>query len=262
MKLPRSKIICKFSLLLVLILATHPGMAQQLSLRIMSMNIKEGGKPAGFDALAYAGCIREYNPDVVVFQEMDNFTTRNGKKDLLTELAAELGMFPYFGKAFTYATGDFGNAILSKYPFYNARTISSRPAGANEMRACSWIDILLPGKRKVRVGVTHLDVASDEQVRISMLATINTQMLTDNSLPTLLAGDFNATPDSETLNYARFRWQDIGDGTGNTISSTNPTKRIDYVMGYPKSWVRKSYQVVCFPHLSDHCFIVADVEHP
>lgn len=262
MKVSHSKIISSFILFLVVILATQPAMAQQLSLRIMSMNIKEGGKPANFDALAYASCIRKYNPDVVVFQEMDNFTTRNGKKDLLTELAAELGMFPYFGKAFTYATGDFGNAILSKYPFYNARTISSRPTGASEMRACSWIDIVMPGKRKVRVGVTHLDVASDEQVRISMLGTINTQMLTDTGLPTILAGDFNATPDSETLSYARFRWQDIGEGTGNTISSTNPTKRIDYVMGFPKSWIRKNYQVVCYPDLSDHCFIVADVEHP
>jgi endonuclease/exonuclease/phosphatase family metal-dependent hydrolase len=249
-------------LLLIILMFSPVIVAQNLALRVMSMNMKEGGKPAGFSAVAYADCIREYNPDIVVFQEMDNFTTRNGKKDLLSELAVQLGMFPYYGKAFNYATGDFGNAILSKYPFYNARTISSRPTGANEMRACSWVDIVMPNKRKVRVGVTHLDVASDEQVRISMLATINTQMLTDNNLPTLLAGDFNAVPDSETMNYARFRWQDIGEGTGNTIASTNPTKRIDYVMGYPKSWIRKNYQVVCYPGLSDHCFIVADVEHP
>jgi endonuclease/exonuclease/phosphatase family metal-dependent hydrolase len=130
------------------------------------------------------------------------------------------------------------------------------------MRACSWIDVLMPDKRKVRVAVTHLDVANDDQVRISMLATINTNMLTNNELPTLLIGDFNATPESDTMNYAKFRWQDIGEGTGNTISSTNPTKRIDYVMGYPKTWIKKSYEIVCNPGLSDHCFIVADVEHP
>ena len=85
--------------------------------------------------------------------------------------------------------------------------------------------------------------------------------MTNNELPTLLIGDFNATPDSDTMNYAKFKWQDIGEGTGNTISSTNPTKRIDYVMGYPKTWIRKSYEIVCNPGLSDHCFIVADVEH-
>ena len=105
--------------LLILLLMSTTFSAQNLALRVMSMNIKEGGKPADFSAAAYAGCIREHNPDIVVFQEMDNFTTRNGKKDLLSELAVQLGMFPYYGKAFTYATGDFGNAILSKYPFYN-----------------------------------------------------------------------------------------------------------------------------------------------
>jgi endonuclease/exonuclease/phosphatase family metal-dependent hydrolase len=246
---------------LVLLLATTIN-AQSLTIKVMSMNIREGGELANFDAEAFSACIREHNPDVVVFQEMDNFTTRNGNKDLLSEMAVKLGMFPYFGKAFTYASGDFGNAILSKYPFYNAKNITSNPAGASEARACAWVDIALPGKRKVRIAVTHLDVASDEQIRITMMATINSNVLLNNQLPTLLIGDFNATPDSDTMNYAKIKWQDIGAGTGNTISSTNPTKRIDYVMGYPKSWVKKSYEIVCYPGLSDHCFIVAEVEHP
>lgn len=249
-------------LLIIWVIISPALLAQSLSLRVISMNMKEGGKLANYDADAYSDFIRQYNPDVVVFQEMDNFTTRNGNKDLLSEMAVKLGMFPYFGKAFTYAGGDFGNAILSKYPFYNARTITAKPTGASEMRACSWIDVLMPDKQKVRVAVTHLDVSSDDQVRINMLATINTNMLTNNELPTLLIGDFNATPESDTMNYAKFRWQDIGEGTGNTISSTNPTKRIDYVMGYPKTWIKKSYEIVCNPGLSDHCFIVADVEHP
>lgn len=246
---------------LALFLATAIN-AQSVTIKVMSMNMREGGKLANFDAEAFSACIREHNPDVVVFQEMDNFTTRNGNKDLLSEMAVKLGMFPYFGKAFTYASGDFGNAILSKYPFYNAKNITSNPAGASEARACAWVDIALPGKRKVRIAVTHLDVASDEQIRITMLATINSNILLNNELPTLLIGDFNATPDSDTMNYAKIKWQDIGAGTANTISSTNPTKRIDYVMGYPKSWVKKSYEIVCYPGLSDHCFIVAEVEHP
>ena len=62
-------------------MATPALMAQTVvSLRVMSMNIKEGGELANYDAEAYSTCIREYGPDVVVFQEMDNFTNRNGKK--------------------------------------------------------------------------------------------------------------------------------------------------------------------------------------
>ncbi|MDD3078056.1 MAG: endonuclease/exonuclease/phosphatase family protein [Paludibacter sp.] len=223
------------------------------------MNIKEGGELAGYSATVYADCIRAYSPDFVVFQEMDNYTVRNGNQDLLSEIAVQLGMFPYFGKAITYSSGDVGNGVLSKYPFYNARTITSKPSGANEQRACSWIDVVLPSKRKVRIAVTHLDVSTD-QVRVSTLAKINTEILADNFSPVLLAGDFNATPASETMSYAFIKWQDIGTGTGNTIPSTEPTKRIDYILGYPKTWIQKSYEIVSYPGLSDHCFVVADLE--
>jgi len=246
-------------LLLIIVALTN---AQTISIKVMSMNIKEGGMIADFNADAFCTFIRQYNPDFISFQEMDNFTNRNGKKDLLIEMAAKLGMFPYFGNAFSYDSGDFGVAILSKYPFFNAKTIVSKPTGAREPRSCSWVDVVLPNKRTVRVAATHLDVAPDDQIRITMLASINSNMLTNNSFPTLLIGDFNATPESAVLSYASFKWQDIGAGTGNTIPSTGPTIRIDYVLGYPKTWIKKSYEIICQPQLSDHCFIVAEVEHP
>lgn len=236
--------------------------AQSISIKVMSMNMREGGELANYNAEAFSACIRAHDPDVVVFQEMDHFTRRNGNKDLLGEMAVKLGMFPYFGKAISYSGGDYGNAILSKHPFFNAKNITSSPAGSREMRACAWIDILMPNKQKVRVAVTHLDVSSEDQVRISTLATINATILRNNDMPTLLIGDFNATPNSDTMNYAKLKWQDIGVGTGNTINSTNPTQRIDYVMGYPKNWVKEKYEVVCYPSLSDHCFLVATLEYP
>jgi endonuclease/exonuclease/phosphatase family metal-dependent hydrolase len=249
------------SLLLIVIAMLHA--QQPVAIRVMSMNIKEGGSYANFDTDAFCECIRQYNPDFIAFQEMDNFTNRNGNKDMLTEMGAKLGMFPFFGKAFNYSGGSFGGAILSKYPFYNAQTISSKPAGATENRVCVYIDVLMSDKRKVRIATTHLDVTADDQVRITSLANFNKIILDeDNQVPTLLIGDFNAGPDSDTMKYAKIKWQDIGVGTGNTISSTNPTQRIDYVMGFPKTWVKKSYEIVAYPNLSDHCFIVATLEHP
>jgi endonuclease/exonuclease/phosphatase family metal-dependent hydrolase len=234
--------------------------SQTIALKVMTMNIKEGGKYAGYNATAFANCIKTYNPDFVVFQELDNYTTRNGNQDFLSQIAVSTGMFPYFAKAITYSNGDFGNGILSKYPFFNARNVSFKPTGASEERNCAWIDVMLPSKKKVRIAVTHLDV-SNEQIRVSSVAIINNNLLVNNNMPTLLSGDFNATPSSETLSYALLKWQDIGTGTGNTIPSTGPTSRIDYVLGYPKTWVKKSYEIVCYPDLSDHCFVVTQVEY-
>jgi endonuclease/exonuclease/phosphatase family metal-dependent hydrolase len=234
--------------------------AQTISVKMMSMNIKEGGELANYNAKAYSDCIKKYNPDFVLFQEMDHYTIRNGNKDLLGEIAVNLGMFPYFGRAFSFSSGSYGNGILSKYPFYNARTITFKPTDASEQRSCAWIDVVLPNKRKIRIAVTHLDTSND-QVRVSSIATINNNIFSNNiNMPILSGGDFNASPGSETMNYAFLKWQDIGSGIGNTISSSNPTKRIDYILGYPKSWEKITYQVIAYPELSDHCFIVAELQ--
>lgn len=237
--------------------------AQKTTITVMSMNIKEGGLYAAFDTNAFVECIQKYNPDFVSFQEMDRFTNRNGQIDMLTEMAVKLGMFPYFGKAFSYSQGDYGNAILSKYPFHYAKNIVSKPEGAKENRTCTWIETILPNGQTIRIASTHLDVGSDDQIRISMVATINKNLLQDDEIPTLLIGDFNSQPTSDTMNYTKIKWQDIGLGTPNTIPSSGvATQRIDYVLGYPKKWLAKSYEVVCYPELSDHCFIVAELEVP
>ena len=91
---------------------------------------------------------------------------------------------------------------------------------------------------------------------------INTNILTGNAYPVLLIGDFNASPNSDTMKYAQNKWQDIGEDTGNTLPATKPTSRIDYVMANPKTWTKKSYEIVCYSELSDHCFIVAELELP
>lgn len=234
--------------------------ARTIQLRVMTMNIKECGQYDGYKTSGFAECIRTYNPDVIALQEVDYFTTRNGGKDWLTELAQSLGMQPYYGKSFDYQGGAFGVALLSKYPFYMARTVVSTPAGAREPRACAWIYVSLPDGQTVRVASAHLAVES-VQMQIQNLADIHSVLFLDDTTPSLIMGDFNASPDSNTLDYARLRWQDIGAGTGFTIPSSGPTTRIDYIMGYPKKWSQTSYQIVAYPNLSDHCFVVADVKY-
>lgn len=233
---------------------------EPLSLRVMSLNMKEGGSYADYKAQPYVDFIRQYNPDVVLLQEVDNFTTRNGNKDLLTEIASELGMFPYYAKSFTYQGGAFGVAILSKYPCFKAGRVISSPAGANEPRACGWVCIQLPGGETVRVASVHLAVES-EDMRVKNIADYNSELMKDYTTPTLIGGDFNATPDSNTVSYARINWQNLGGTTDFTIPASNPNRRLDYIMGFPKHWTCSNFQVDAQPALSDHCALIADLTY-
>ncbi len=231
------------------------------SVRVMSMNIKEGGLRALYAVSPYAAVINEYHPDFVCLQEVDCRTTRNGGRDFLGELAVQTGMFPYFCQSIEYRGGGFGVAVLSRYPFYKARKQLSKINGAREDRATGWVYVMLPGGKRIRVASTHLALESDD-ITVQNIAQVNACIFEDKDTPTLLIGDFNSTPDSGPMDYARIKWQEIGAGSGFTIPSDNPNRQLDYVMGYPKKkWRCLSYEIVAKPALSDHCFIVADVEY-
>ena len=235
------------------------GAQETISLRVMTMNVKEGAKYASYASEPYAELIRQYSPDVVAFQEVHNRTLLNGVKDWLSEVAIQTGMMPYFCKSISYMGGDFGVGILSRYPFYKAEKIVSVMEGAREDRATGWIYIMLPSGAKVRVASTHLALESS-QITIRNIADVNKNIFAeDTQTPTLLIGDFNATPDSDAITYARNKWQNIITDNIFTLPSDDPDTRLDYVMGYPKSWECTHYEVIARPDLSDHCFIVADV---
>ena len=232
---------------------------ERFGLRVMSMNIKEGALYADHKVEPYAELINEYAPDVVCLQEVDHFTKRNGNTDFLNALAQATGMFPYWCKSFTYQDGGFGVALLSKYPFLKAEKITSTIKGAREPRSTGWIYICLPEGGTVRVATTHLALESSE-ITIQNIADVNKKIFGQDQLtPTLLIGDFNATEDSDPIRYAKNTWQEIGEGTGFTIPSNKPNRKLDYVMGFPKKWKSERYEIIARADLSDHCFVMADV---
>ena len=232
---------------------------QTIAVRVMSMNIKEGASYASNKSEPYAELIKEYDPDFVCLQEVDYKTIRNGNRDWLNEVARQTGMFPYYCKSFSYQGGGFGTAILSKYPFFKAFKTIFSASGTREDRASGWVYVQLPAGQTVRVATTHLALESAD-ITTKHIASVNTAIFAEDTVtPTLLVGDFNATPDSDPIKYAKIKWQEIAPGKGNTIPSSNPNRQLDYVMGYPKNWTYSKYEIIAHPELSDHCFIVADV---
>ena len=232
-----------------------------VSLRVMSMNIRQGGEYAGNKSEPYSELINKYDPDVVALQEVDYKTTRNGKRDWLNEVAMQTGMFPYFCKSITYQGGAFGTAILSKYPFFKCEKTVFSHKDTREDRATGWIYVQLPCGATIRVGVVHLSLETSQLTKQHFASINKAFFVEDTTTPALMIGDYNASNGSDAINYVKNKWQDVIPDLGFTIPATGPTTQLDYVMGYPKGkWTCTKHEVLPRADMSDHCFIVADVQ--
>ncbi|MBC8125022.1 MAG: tetratricopeptide repeat protein [Candidatus Kapabacteria bacterium] len=89
-------------------------------IRVLCYNIHHANPPSRpdfIDMVAIANVIKQEQPDLVALQEVDAYTTRSGKAlHQAEELGRLTGMKVYFAKAIDYGGGEYGVAILSKFP--------------------------------------------------------------------------------------------------------------------------------------------------
>lgn len=227
-------------------------------IKIMSFNVCRSGELTQYSVVPFANLIQEYQPEIIALQELDYKTTRNTGIDFATKLGAALGMFPIFGRTIFYQGGEYGIAVLSKYPFLSVKTEPlPSPAGVKEQRAVLITEIRLPSGQDIRFASTHLDHSTD-MVGSVMAIALNNYLLKDD-MPIILGGDFNAKPESGTIANEMQQWKRFCNN--DPTSPNNPTSKIDYLFGYPKDKCRTiSYQVIARTGISDHCPIVAEIE--
>ncbi len=104
--------------------------------------------------------LRVVSPDVVGLQEVDIRTARVGGRDTLAELANAAGFAHYrFCRAIDYAGGQYGTAILSRYPILSFEVIPLPCEDTKEMRSVGHATLDADGKR-VDFFNTHLSVES------------------------------------------------------------------------------------------------------
>ena len=219
---------------------------------------------AQFDSQPYADFINEHNPDFVCLQEVDYKTLHNGKRDFLNEVAMKTGMFPIFFQSMPYWGGGYGTAILSRYPFYRSYSnVFPKYDKEKEPRACGWVYVQLPSGQKIRVVTVHLALMTPTATVNNINFNNKELFKQDSVIPTLMVGDFNAQAGSDPINYCKKKWDEMCPGIGFTIPADKPAKQLDFVMGYPKgSWTCKpeNFKIYPRPDLSDHCFLVVDVD--
>lgn len=166
--------------------AFHPA-----SFTIMTFNIHHGeGLDGKVNIERIADLIRNEKADVIALQEVDRFRFRSGFVDQAKVLAEQLRMDMRFAPSLTYSMGQYGNAILSRYPIEDS-SFTLLP-GTKETRSLLTVQIN-PGSGPVRIATSHLGLSKKD--RSVQLARIS-DMLSIQDTPLIVAGDFNMEIDA------------------------------------------------------------------
>lgn len=222
------------------------------------------------------------NVDLIGLQEVDRYVERSGNKDIIQLLAEETGYYSAFAASIVgkvgsrLAGGEFGNAILSRYPIGEARTVvlSSEEVwegnSETEPRTLLVTNINVGGKR-ISMCSTHLGYAHKfgKSILRKKQITRLKNALTSLGGTIVLAIDANSLPDSNDIAEIEDVLLLISDPKKCTWPVTavdyrgwqldpGPKYTIDYLLGTRDVHVKD----VCVGNsvASDHLPIIATIE--
>lgn len=222
--------------------------------RILSYNILHGATVNNdFDLDKIAAVIKSVNPDLVALQEVDFNTKRAKDIDLVTELAYRTGMAPLFSRAMKYDGGEYGEGILSKYSFERTFNNPLPHSPQHEPRSALEVHIRINSGDEIIFIGTHLDHTRDQADRVAQAKKLN-DLFSENTTPTILAGDLNSTPESDAMKILLEKWTDAGlTNPQFTFPSSEPRRRIDYILYLPANrWRVLESRVIDERIASDH----------
>jgi len=234
---------------------------EQTQIRVLAYNIHHANPPSlpdSIDLPAIARVIRESGADLVALQEVDVRTSRSGKSIHQAEALAELtGMYFYFSRSISFQGGEYGNAILSRYPIENSEKIALSTQEGTEPRALLLATVALPTGQKVLFAATHLDFSNPEIT--ARQARNITEQLRNQPMPVILAGDFNATPGSKAISELdRYFQRTCVENCPPTIPVINPEKTIDFIFYSRNKYIEVvHHEVIPETYASDHLPVAA-----
>ncbi len=232
-------------------------------LKIMTYNVHHANPPSKPDLIdidAIANVIKRESPDLVALQEIDVNIGRSGRINQIKEIAGKAGYQSFhFSKAIDYDGGDYGVAIISRYPLSDMQThkLPTDETTNGEHRVLSLATVTLPGNKKIKFGSTHLDAQGKPTNRLLQAAEIN-RIASGITLPLIISGDFNAVENSEVMQIIKSKFALTCNNCAPTIPQVNPTKTIDFIAFRPAGVFKiVSHKVIQEPYASDHLPVMA-----
>jgi len=195
------------------------------SATVMTYNIQAGfSRDNVFDLEQTARTIEKNNPQIVILQEVGRGWLVLSGIDEVLWLSQRLDMPFYFGAASD--DGLWGNAILTRAPV-SEETVRKFTSSENLKRSAIRVAIETESGPLWTIA-THLDNPEDaSEVRMEQVE----QLLDfwDGRTPAIIAGDFNAPPDSDAIERMRAAgFDDASDLIGDATTSEDE-RRIDYI---------------------------------
>ena len=210
--------------------------SQPLQLRVLTYNIHHGqGTDGKFDLQRIASVINSFEADLVALQEVDRKTKRASGVDQAAELARLTNMNYAYGPAMEYSGGEYGEAILSRFPILEITNHNLPWGDGSEPRAVLVVRVDSNEFGEIVFAGTHL-AHDSEADRIDQAKKINDLLALYKDAGVILAGDLNSRPDSKPMKVLSEIWIDAAATVGKpqpTFPSFGANKRIDYVLIKP-----------------------------
>jgi len=243
-------------LLLVLVLWNRGGATTPLTLRVLTYNIHHGeGTDGRLDLSRLAGVVTSVHPDLVALQEVDEGTERASGVDELAELARLTDLHAAFGKAMDYWGGEYGVAVLSRWPLLRTHNDPLPNLADHEPRTALTVEVAVgDGGPSIAFTSTHFDQERDPENRLAQARYLNERLVREDDSATILAGDLNARPDTPVMDMLQERWTNPPAVDPSPIGpSGRPRLRVDYVLIRPATrWRVVESSIVDETVASDH----------
>lgn len=224
-------------------------------LKIGSYNIANG-REIYWDFKVLADDIVKNELDIVGIQEVDQFCNRSKNSDTMELLKQYTGMQYYaFFKCIDYDGGEYGTAILSKYPILETKEIELNDGSQVERRLLTYAKIDVEGK-EINFFNTHLTIKSDS-IRADEFKIVAENVKDKNNC--ILVGDFNvdAYEEFEVLKPLSY----INNPETDFITHPEGDRKIDNIC-YSSEFklVEDCYGIYQMYH-SDHVLLYAEFEY-
>lgn len=193
------------------------------SFTIITLNMHHGeGQDGKVDIKRIAALLQHENADIIALQEVDRYRMRSGFVDQAKELANMLGMNMRYSPSLTYKVGQYGNALLSRYPIVDSSW--TLLPGSMETRSLLMATVRI-GSMTVQLATTHLGLSQEDR---KLQLTRISDLLSEKEGPLVVAGDFNMEENAFPVKMNGMALADVplrNDAQGTFTSG----QRIDYV---------------------------------